>query len=121
MAMPQPNYEERRTEPRLAVRLEARLFPGGRPCLVKDISLKGARIELSGPESASDELVLVVWLTGQAFEAQAVWWRGSEIGVRFIRTCELSRPAPPTFREAQLAWAGRPGAPEAQVAPRPEA
>jgi hypothetical protein len=115
MAMPQPNYEERRTEPRLTVRLDARLFPGGRPCLIRDISQKGARIELAGPESAQDELILVVWLTGQAFEAQAVWWRGSEIGVRFIRTCELSRPAPPTFREAQLAWTARSSAPATEA------
>jgi hypothetical protein len=118
MAMPQPNYEERRTEPRHVVRLDARLFPGDRPCEIKDISLKGARIELGGSESSPDELVLVVWLTGQAFEAQAVWWRGSEIGVRFIRTCELSRPAPPTFREAQLAWTGRTGAPAVNASPQ---
>ena len=115
--MPEPiSHDDRRSAVRLAVRLEARLFPGGRPCLIKDISLKGARIELTGQESAPDDLVLVIWGTGQAFEAQAVWWRGSEIGVRFIRTCELSRPAPLTFREAQLAWTGRSGAPAADAA-----
>ena len=117
MAMPEPSvYDDRRAATRLVVRLEARLFPGGRPCLIKDFSLKGARVELVGHESAPDDLVLVVWGTGQAFEAQAVWWRGSEIGVRFIRTCELSRPAPLTFREAQLAWTGRSGAPAVEAA-----
>jgi hypothetical protein len=116
MATPQPcQHDERRSASRLVVSLEARLFPGGQTCLVRDFSMKGARIELSGPDSAPDDLVLVIWASGQAFEAQAVWWRGSEIGVRFIRTCELSRPAPPIFREAQLAWRSRDGAAGAQA------
>lgn len=107
MAQPQTcEADDRRFASRLAVQLEARIFPGGRPCTVKDISVKGARVALSD-NAAPDELVLVIWASGQAFESQAVWWRGDEIGVRFIRTCELSKPAPPVFREAQLAWQAR--------------
>lgn len=111
MATPQIlDADDRRSATRLAVRLEARIFPGGRPCLIKDFSLNGARVQVDG-DPCPDELILVIWASGQAFEGQAVWWRGDEIGVRFIRTCQLSQPAPAVFREAQLLWQAHGGSP----------
>jgi hypothetical protein len=104
--------DERRSATRFAVSLEARIFPGGRHCMIKDFSLNGARVQLGG-DSGPDDLILVIWASGQAFEGQAVWWRGDEIGVRFIRTCQLSQPAPVVFREAQLAWQQHGGSPAA--------
>lgn len=96
--------QERRTAVRVPVRLDARLFPGHRDCLVKDLSASGARIQFTEPGGAPDEVVLVLWDSGQAFEAQAVWWLNDEIGLRFIRACELTQPAPAMFQEAKVAW-----------------
>ena len=42
--------------------------------------------------------------SGQAFEAQAVWWLNDEIGVRFIRACELDNSVPTSFQDAKQAW-----------------
>jgi len=114
MSMPS-NAEphERRTEVRVPVRLDARVFPGVRVCLVRDLSQNGARIQFSEPGHGPDEVVLVLWDSGQAFEAHAVWWLNNEIGVRFIRGCELTQPVPIPFVDAKAAWQG------AQVVERP--
>ncbi len=98
------DWTERRATARLPVRLDAKLFPGDRACEVKDFSLKGARVQLSDASQSPDEVVLVLWASGQAFEAQAVWWNGDEIGLRFIRSCDLAQPVPLTFRESKQAW-----------------
>jgi hypothetical protein len=95
---------DRRTAVRVPVRLEAKVFPGDRSCLVKDLSANGARIQFVEPGASPDEVVLVLWDSGQAFEAHAVWWLNDEIGLRFIRACELTQPAPAMFQEAKVAW-----------------
>ena len=99
-----PRPQDRRNAVRVPVRLDARLFPGHRSCLVRDLSANGARIQFVEPGAGPDEVVLVLWDSGQAFEAQAVWWLNDEIGVRFIRACELTEPAPAMFQEAKVAW-----------------
>ncbi len=100
----EPKPQDRRTSLRVPVRLDARVFPGDRNCLVRDLSARGARIQYVEPGPGPDEVVLVLWDSGQAFEAQAVWWLDDEIGVRFIRACELTEPAPAMFQEAKVAW-----------------
>ncbi len=99
-----PDPKERRTAVRVPVRLDARIFPGHRECLVRDLSANGARVQFSEPGAGPDEVVLVLWDSGQAFEAQAVWWLNDEIGVRFIRACELTQPVPNPFVDAKVAW-----------------
>lgn len=101
-----PLPQERREQVRVPVRLDARVFPGRLECLVRDLSAHGARIQFSEPGLAPDEVVLVLWDSGQAFEAQAVWWLNDEIGLRFLRACELTQAAPATFQEAKQAWQG---------------
>ncbi len=95
---------ERRNAVRVPVRLDARIFPGPRECLVRDLSASGARVQFSEPGPGPDEVVLVLWDSGQAFEAQAVWWLNDEIGLRFIRACELTQPVPTPFADAKQAW-----------------
>jgi hypothetical protein len=102
----QSSTQERRVSIRVPVRLDARAFPGDRPCLVRDLSAQGARIQFDEPGGGPDSVVLVLWDSGQAFEAQAVWWLNDEIGVRFIRACELDNSVPTTFQDAKQAWQG---------------
>ena len=99
-----PDPRERRSQVRVPVRLDARVFPGLRACLVRDLSASGARIQFADPDVGPDEVVLVLWDSGQAFEAQAVWWLNDEIGVRFIRAIELTNAVPTPFQDAKLAW-----------------
>lgn len=101
-----PDPRERRTQVRVPVRLDARVFPGHRQCLVRDLSQSGARIQFVDAGAGPDEVVLVLWDSGQAFEAQAVWWLNDEIGVRFIRACELTNTVPTPFVDAKVAWEG---------------
>ncbi|HEY5410264.1 MAG TPA: PilZ domain-containing protein [Caulobacteraceae bacterium] len=102
----QSSTQERRVSVRVPVRLDARVFPGTRSCLVRDLSAHGARIQFDEPGGGPDEVVLVLWDSGQAFEAQAVWWLNDEIGVRFIRACELTNPVPVPFQDAKQVWQG---------------
>ena len=111
-----PDPKERRTQVRVPVRLDARVFPGHRICLVRDISENGARIQFVDSGAGPDEVVLVLWDSGQAFEAQAVWWLNDEIGVRFIRACELNHSVPAPFVDAKLAWQDGQGRPDDQRA-----
>ena len=98
------DMSERRTEVRVPVRLDARIFPGTRECLVRDLSANGARVQFAEPGPGPDEVVLVLWDSGQAFEALTVWWLNDEIGLRFLRACELTHPVPAPFLDAKMAW-----------------
>ena len=100
----QSSAQERRVSIRVPVRLDARAFPGDRVCLVRDLSAHGARVQFDEPGGGPDAVVLVLWDSGQAFEAQAVWWLNNEIGVRFIRACELNNSVPTSFQDAKQAW-----------------
>src|SRR4051812_41761235 len=105
MAMLTPaDWVERRSAVRIPVDLDARVFPGALQCRVLDLSDKGARVRFDDPTVHADDLILVLWEDGRAFEAHAVWWRGEEIGVRFIRACTLESPTPTVFAEACRAW-----------------
>jgi len=52
-------------------------------------------------------LVVVVWSSGLAFEVDIRWREGRELGVRFLSSRDLRRPAPPYLAAAQAAWRKR--------------
>ncbi len=96
--------QEQRSQIRFVTRLDARAFPGALPCLVADISNRGARLQFREPPALEDEFVLVEWNGGRAYECQLAWRKGLEIGVRFLSTCNLQGPTRPLFAEARRAW-----------------
>ena len=93
-----------RRHSRLQTDFAAKLFPGPLDCVVVDFSAGGAGVVMSTSETPPDELVLVLWASGRAFEAQSVWWRGNRVGLRFLRSCDLRDRVPSNFVEAQTVW-----------------
>ena len=98
---------DRRAAERIATSLRGKIFPGGTDCVVADFSKMGARLRFDGPPPEGEQLILVVWSSGVAFEAQVRWRHGVELGVRFASSRDLRRPAPPQLAEAQALWMKR--------------
>ena len=99
--------DERREAEREDVRLRARVFPDGAYCLIGDINRTGARLVFPDAATGVRPAVVVLWDTGQAFQVEAVWNRLNEVGVRFLRTCQLDDDVPAPFAAAKAAWARR--------------
>jgi len=98
---------DRRNAERLATSLRGKVFPGQIDCVVADFSKVGARLKFSDPPPADGQLIMVVWSSGVAFDAQVRWRRGLEIGVQFRSSRDLRRPAPPHLVEIQALWTKR--------------
>ncbi len=76
-------------EPALLPAVVMKAGPGSRslPCVVTDISSRGARLRLSPLTPLPDRFVLAMGPRGErAQTAISVWRRGEEIGVRFRRS-----------------------------------
>lgn len=52
-------------------------------CIVRDISLTGARIRSEGSVNIPDTFELLIELDGTEADCEVVWRKGNEIGVRF--------------------------------------
>jgi hypothetical protein len=98
---------ERRAADRLPTTLRAKLFPGALDCLIVDFSKRGARLRFSAPPEIDERMVLVVWSSGLAFELEHRWSVGDEIGVQFVASRDLRRPAPPRLAAIQALWRKR--------------
>jgi hypothetical protein len=66
-----------------------------RPCILKDVSASGARLEVEGSTDVltSREFFLVLSSTGLAFRrCQLVWINGPVVGVHFIQEKKKQKP-----------------------------
>ncbi len=52
-------------------------------CMMRDLSVGGARLRLNGPTGLPDRFDLKVNGTGDHFPARLVWRRGNDVGVAF--------------------------------------
>ena len=102
----QPAVLDQRGQIRFVVRLEAKVFPGGLPCLLLDISNRGARLHFPHAAQLPAQVVVAEWNSGRAYECRVAWQSGLEAGVEFLDTASLLRPAPPVFAAARTAWQG---------------
>ena len=106
-AEPSPSevdYSDRRALPRLPTTLRAKVFPGEYDCVIKDYNERGARLSFTGRAPTEDNLVVVVWSTGLAFEAVTRWRSPTEVGVRFIRSCDFRGRAPSHLLDIKALW-----------------
>jgi hypothetical protein len=87
--------------------LRAKTFPGAIDCVIANFTRHGACLRFAGRASVGDHIVLVVWSSGVAFEAQVRWRAADEIGVKFLSSRDLRRPAPPHLAEVQALWQKR--------------
>ena len=84
--------------------LRGKAFPGPADCIVKDFTEKGAKLHFEGPPPTEERLILVMWATGMAFEAQVRWRAGGDLGVRFLQRCDFQARTPAMFWPARTEW-----------------
>ncbi|HXQ46334.1 MAG TPA: hypothetical protein VN806_06930 [Caulobacteraceae bacterium] len=98
---------ERRDTARTPTTLRAKAFPGGLDCVVKDYSLRGARLRFPGAAPSDDRIVVVIWSTGAAVEAVRTWSAEAEAGWRFLNRFDLRGPVPKRLAAVKAEWLGR--------------
>ena len=73
-------------------------------CVIRDLSDTGAKVRLAGAET----LPKIVWLVdasrGLAFEAEVIWTRERDLGLKFIQRRELSEEHSPEFKTLRQLW-----------------
>lgn len=104
-----PAGVERRTEPRVAVNLPARLFYGpnyGRwtDCAIKDRSPQGAKIEVPASFELPRRVILLDYRGGVAFVAQPRWRKWDMVGLRLEVSHDLRGPIDPSLQAVREAW-----------------
>ena len=102
---------ERRALPRAAVMREGRAFrPDGlnASVLIIDLSDGGARLRPRGAERLPDLFVLADPATFLAHQAQVVWRRDGEMGLRLLRSQNLRGVVPGALLAAKAFCEARP-------------
>ncbi len=93
----QANFKpsERRAEPRIAVKVPARVFYGPglamwADCTIRDRSASGAKAEISSVFALPSRVILTDLQSGTAFEAVVKWRRGDMAGLQFEAQHDLN-------------------------------
>ena len=100
---------ERRSEPRVAANLPARLFYGPKfsrwaDCVIKDRSTQGAKIELPASFELSRKVILLDYRGGVAFMAQPRWRKWDMVGLRLEVDYDLRGAVDPSLQAVREAW-----------------
>jgi hypothetical protein len=98
---------ERRILERTPTALRAKVFPGAIDCVIKDFNERGARLRFTEPTVMGEQIVVVIWSSGLAFEAVTRWRSSREIGVQFSVGRDLRRPTPAHLAEIRAQWINR--------------
>jgi hypothetical protein len=73
-------------------------------CVVRDVSLTGARIKLPEGQAVPDSVFLVEMRSGIAYEARVAWKRHPEIGLEFIHQHGLAEASTPHMMILKRLW-----------------
>ena len=110
IAAPTLQSLDRRALPRVSVMRDGRVFrPDGLDAsvLIVDLSDSGARLRPRGAEGLPDLFVLADPATFLAHQAQVIWRRDGEMGVRLLRSQSLKGVVPGAFLGAKAFCEGR--------------
>jgi len=106
-----PSSPERRASPRTRALLAGILIHGPAAltldCTIRDLSKIGARVRLAGVDALAPPLMLLVCRSGEAFEAEPAWRRGHEVGLSFLRQCDLTTAETGLEKIARRLWIDR--------------
>jgi hypothetical protein len=100
---------DRRSEPRVRTNTPARLFYGaGRAfwvdCVIKDRSRSGAKVQAPALFDLPNQLVLLDFEAGCAYEAQLRWRKAELAGLWLHKAHEMATLKDPAFEEVRKAW-----------------
>ncbi|MGA0600594.1 PilZ domain-containing protein [Caulobacter sp. KR2-114] len=101
------NPADRRTLERVPTALRAKVFPGSIDCVIRDYNDRGARLEFSQPIVMGEQIVVVIWSSGLAYESVIRWRGGAQVGVQFQVGRDLRRPTPAHFAAIRSEWMNR--------------
>ncbi len=73
-------------------------------CLVRDVSLTGARVKLPEGQAVPDQVYLVEIRSGIAYEARVAWKRHPEIGLEFVHQHGLAEASTPHLMILKRLW-----------------
>jgi hypothetical protein len=99
--------KDRRAVERMPTTLRGKVFPGAIDCVIANFSKHGACLQFESRQALPHRVTVVVWSSGVAFEAVARWRAGDEVGVQFLSSRDLRRPAPPHLAQIQALWMKR--------------
>ena len=75
-------------------------------CLIRDISVNGARITVEKGVSMPTHVHLIDIQGGIAYAAEVASIRSPAFGLHFLRTYKLTEPIDPALRYLQHCWSG---------------
>ncbi|MGD0632709.1 MAG: PilZ domain-containing protein [Beijerinckiaceae bacterium] len=95
--------KERRRAERVKSLLKARIYFNNRmtsfDCVVKNISLHGAKVAIDKNAAVPDEFELEIPLRGKFYQAKLRWRDAEGIGMEFIEEVAADDPANPQFEQ----------------------
>jgi hypothetical protein len=100
---------DRRAEPRVRTNTPARLMYGKGysfwvDCIIKDRSRSGAKIQAPALFDLPNQLVLLDFEAGFAYEAQLRWRKAELAGLWLNKAHDLESLKEPAFEEIRKAW-----------------
>ena len=73
-------------------------------CVIRDLSPSGAKVRLAGAEPLPKSVWLLDVCHGLAFQAQVVWSRDRDAGLKFTQTRILTDEQAPEFKAIRQLW-----------------
>jgi two-component system cell cycle response regulator len=103
-----PDSLERRRVRRNRVLLRGKLvFDGGKlstDCIVRDMSVWGARVRMPTEIVLRDDLYLIESQNCMAYESKVVWKKGHDLGLQFLGRRDLEVTTVKMFRDMRDIW-----------------
>jgi hypothetical protein len=105
---PEDRHVERRSAPRRRTLLAGKLACGDPAvtigCGVRNLSERGAQIELESPALVRPPLRLLMARDGVIHEADVIWSWGKTLGLSFTATYEAQDEVPDALRMMRVLW-----------------
>ena len=103
-----PDSLERRRVRRNRVLLRGKLvFDGGKlstDCIVRDMSVWGARVRMPTELILRDDLYLIESQNCMAYESKVIWKKGHDLGLQFLARRDLEATTVPMLRDMREMW-----------------
>ncbi|WP_421931802.1 PilZ domain-containing protein [Phenylobacterium sp.] len=72
--------------------------------VLRDRSTVGARLRIVSPLALPKQFRVVLAKEGECFEAQLIWRRGVELGVRLLSPIDIAAPTDISVRQLRRIW-----------------
>jgi hypothetical protein len=112
MSKPASGVEtDRRHAPRIVTQRAGKVLSGtfAWDCVIRDLSENGVRVQMLAGVRPPSRVQVVDLLDGMAWDAEVIWQKDREFGLRVIRTYDLRGLTPASARMAKNIWSASQG------------